>query len=78
MIFTNTTYNQYYLQKQLDRYLGSTSERLQHDALYRIGTHADVLEIGDTDEIDANNGFLSDEQADRVLNFLREIELLND
>jgi len=76
MITTN--YNIQYLQKQLDRYLSGTSERSQHDALYRIGTHADVLDIGDTDEIDANNGFLNDEQVDRVLNFLREIELLND
>jgi hypothetical protein len=76
MITTN--YNIQYLQRQLDRYLNSTSERLQHDALYRIGTHADVLDIGDTDEIDANNGFLSDEQVNRVLDFLREIELLND
>ncbi|MBW4523411.1 MAG: hypothetical protein KME16_27545 [Scytolyngbya sp. HA4215-MV1] len=71
MITTN--YNLHYLQKQLDRYL-----RMQHDALYRIGTHADVLDVADTDQIDSNNGFLNDEQVDRVLDFLRSIELLKD
>lgn len=76
MITTN--YNTQYLQKQLDRYLASTSDRMQHDALYRIGTHADVLDVADTDEIDANNGFLNDEQVDRVLGFLREIDLLKE
>lgn len=73
-----TSYNTDYLKRQTDRYLASTSERLQHDALYRIGTHADVLDVADIDEIDSNNGFLSDEQVDRVLDFLRQQELLTD
>jgi hypothetical protein len=49
-----------YAQKQLQNYENAKSEAAKDDALYRLGTHLEVLEC------DGNNN-LTSEQRDAVL-----------
>jgi hypothetical protein len=54
-----------YAQKQLQNYENAQSEAAKDDALYRLGTHLEVLEC------DGNNK-LTPEQRDTVLDAARK------
>lgn len=55
-----------YVVERIRRYNKKPSD----DLLYRIGTHADVLDIADCDHIQSQEGRLDPEQRYRVLNWI--------
>lgn len=55
-----------YIDTQVARYLGATTDSVQHDCLHRIGTHVDLIHP----DSDSFMGAITDTDRDRVLGWL--------
>ena len=61
-----------YLQKQAQLYLQVQSKNRKNDLLYRMGTNAEVLTFKDVVVADLNGGLLSQEQRQKVIEFISQ------
>ncbi|MBD2123958.1 hypothetical protein [Trichocoleus sp. FACHB-262] len=59
-----------YIEERIDRFNQAKTERDRDDFLYRIGSHADVLNLEDVRLIRENNGALTSEQRCAVLEWM--------
>jgi hypothetical protein len=59
-----------YVEERVKRFNRAKTERDRDDLLYRIGTHADVLDLDDIRLTRENNGALTSEQRRAVLEWL--------
>lgn len=59
-----------YIQNQIDRYNNAQTQGQRDDCLYRIGTHANILELDEQSEIDAAGGVMPAKYRLKILQAL--------